>query len=185
MDLLQGTLDPADSWISLNLSHEQNVENFLSEAKEAVFHRFIYFAGGGPYGPFQEKAWKDHQWAWNVTFLSAARFFHTFLKIPHFRQGIAIGSQVAENHADSGAASYAAAKHALRGLVLTLQKEGGDSKDLRLFSPGYMNTNLLPPAAWPRQAGLQIHEPDRVAQDLALWMQDSKACGQNWSKGSL
>lgn len=184
MDLLQEVLDPRDSWLSVDLSCEQNVENFLVAAKDSLFHRFIYFAGGGPFGKFEKKAWKDHRWAWSVTFLSAARFFHAFLRMPHFRQGVAIGSQVAENHGDAGAASYAAAKHALRGLLLTLQMESGD-KDLRLFSPSYMNTNLLPPAAWPRQAGLKVHEPSRVAHDLALWMQDSTQCGQNWSKGTL
>lgn len=133
MDLLQEVPGSQRFLAFGQSSREQNVENFLNEAKDIVFHRFIYFAGGGPYGKFEEKAWKDHQWAWSVTFLSAARFFHTFLRMPHFRQGIGIGSQVAENHGDSGAASYAAAKHALRGLLLTLQMESS-GKDLRLFS---------------------------------------------------
>ncbi|MBK7960771.1 MAG: hypothetical protein IPK04_05925 [Bdellovibrionales bacterium] len=87
------------------------------------------------------------------------------MRSPHFKQGIFIGSQIAERNPDINAASYTAAKHALLGIISTLQKEaleGKDTKkaslahDLRLFSPGYMNTSLLPPTAWPRLGALRF-----------------------------
>ena len=73
--------------------------------------RVFYLAGGGPYGDFQKKAWKDHIWAWEVTFLSAARLVHALLNETS-PQIVLCGSSVAENAGDAQAASYASAKHA-------------------------------------------------------------------------
>ena len=81
-------------------------------------------------------------------------------------QVILVGSSVAESAADPKAASYCAAKHALRGLFLSLREEYPDW-DLRLFSPGYMDTDMLPPHALVRKKG--VHDPARVASDLWSW----------------
>lgn len=183
-----------DSWFSVDLSKPEAVETFLDLDLLSKVTRMIYFAGGGPYGHYQVKNWKDHEWAWRVSFLSAARFLHYFLRSPSFKQGILIGSQIAEKNPDVGAASYTAAKHALLGLVSTLQKEIIEEKskkksahahDLRLFSPGYMNTSLLPQTAWPRLGGVEVLEPKVLAGELIQWMQDSNVCGENWSKMTL
>ena len=182
---LKKEVGPNDQAFSYDMSKPELVEKLIETLNLKKITRFFYFAGGGPYGNFIEKSWKDHDWALNVTFVSVAKLLHYFLQQDSFRQAILIGSDIAENSPDPGASSYSAAKHALRGLVCSLQKEIGITKDLRLFSPGYMNTGLLPKSAWPRtQAGL-VTEPVVVAEQLFVWMQDSNFKAQNWSKRDL
>jgi short-subunit dehydrogenase len=123
-------------------------------------------AGGGPYGFFHERAFKDHEWAWQVTYVFAARLMHGILASKRRPQVILLGSSVAESEADPRAASYCAAKHALRGLFMSLREEQPDF-DLRLFSPGYMDTALLPVNAAARKRG--VYDPKVVAQELWTW----------------
>ncbi|MEK6773398.1 MAG: SDR family oxidoreductase [Bdellovibrionota bacterium] len=154
---------------------EQHCENLWSNSPR----RLIYFAGGGPYGTFDDFSWKDHGWALNVSFTFPAFLLHSALQAKKaakkndssgefLQQLIFIGSAVAENKPDPKAAMYCAAKHALRGLVSTIQMEQ-PKLDLRLFSPGYMDTAMLPPQAWPRQKGL-AQKVDDVAADLINFM---------------
>ena len=169
---------------SCDLSRPESLLSLLNSLKLDKIDRVIYFAGGGPYGPFQSKDWKDHQWSLQVSFLSVAQTLHHFMQSQNLRQFIAIGSAIAENKADFGAAAYASAKHALRGLISSVQTES-PLIDLRLFSPGYMNTTLLPKVAWPREMPGLVAEPSSVAAELLRWMQDSNFRGQNWSKASI
>ena len=46
-------------------------ENLTTET--AIF----YVAGGGPYGPYPNRQWKDHMWAYEVSFLFPAKLLHT------------------------------------------------------------------------------------------------------------
>lgn len=130
----------------------------------------IYFAAGGPYGNFQEKKWADHQWAMNVSFLFPAQLLHSILQTPpkNLKKFVFVGSAIAENKPDPGAASYCAAKHALKGLVTTLQAENTpDNKcafKIDLFSPGYIETDMLPAHSWPRQQGLAESAENVAAQ---------------------
>lgn len=129
--------------------------------------RLMYFAGGGPHGRFQERAWKDHEWAWRVTFLAAAQLVHAALKFSKPpRQIILCGSAVAETTADPNAASYCSAKHALIGLYRTLAAEN-PLGDVRLFSPGYLDTELLPKTASVRYKG--VWNPESIAQEFWRW----------------
>jgi short-subunit dehydrogenase len=142
----------------------QYCDQILSEQAQRIF----YFAGGGPFGEFSTKDWKDHLWAINVSFSFPAFLLHQILRsssLPH--QVCFVGSDIAENKPDPGAASYCAAKHALKGLVETLTIEN-PQLDLRLFSPGYMDTELLPRNAKPRQTS-QPMSPNLVAADLLAW----------------
>jgi NAD(P)-dependent dehydrogenase (short-subunit alcohol dehydrogenase family) len=79
---------------------------------------------------------------------------------------ILLGSAVAEASADPGAASYCAAKHALKGLIASLRAEI-PAWDLRLFSPGYMDTEMLPGNAAARRQG--VYSPARMARELWDW----------------
>ena len=133
---------------------------------EENYGKVIVVAGGGPYGLFQDREWKDHQWAWDVTFQFPARVLHALTVAARRDQVIVIGSAVAESSADPMAASYCAAKHALRGLVTTLRLEN-PGWDLRLFSPGYMDTDLLPKNAAVRKLG--VYAPSEVARELWTW----------------
>lgn len=127
--------------------------------------RIFYFAGGGPYGPFSNFEWKDHMWSMNVTFGFPA-YLLNYLGKQHsrLRHLVFIGSAIAESQPDPGAAMYCASKHALKGLIETLNQEGYPIP-ITLFSPGYMNTQMLPKSAWPRERGL-VSEPETVAEQL-------------------
>jgi len=134
---------------------------------EENYSKVICVAGGGPFGPFQERAMKDHQWAWEVTYHFQARLIHAMLVAgKRDEQLILVGSAVAESQPDPLAASYCAAKHALKGLVTSVRLEN-PGWDIRLFSPGYMDTELLPPNAAVRQLG--VYSPADMARDLWLW----------------
>ena len=125
--------------------------------------RIFYCAAGGPYGDFQKYEWKDHAWSMKVSFEFPAYLIHQLLKseVVGLKQVCVIGSSIAENQADPGAAMYCAAKHGLKGLILTLQKQDL-AFDLRLLSPGYMNTDLLPKGTKPRNQGQSV-DPASIA----------------------
>lgn len=155
-----------------------------------------YFAGGGPYGAYGSKAWRDHQWAYRVNFETPAQLLHAVFSsrqlstasqaLPGLQQMIVVGSAVAGQQPDPLAASYSAAKHALHGLITSIQTENvqGVSKsqnelDLRLFSPGYMDTALLPASAEPRQKPGLVMDVQSVADQFLDWSFQSTAVGQN------
>lgn len=136
---------------------------FLSQLKSFNSTRIIYVAGGGPYGVFQKKKWADHVWALNTTLLYPAELLHAILQSQsetdvlgwaNLAQITFVGSQIAESKADPMAASYAAAKHGLKGLISTIQAEGLQKPLVLLFSPGYMQTDMLPAHSWPVTQGL-------------------------------
>lgn len=162
------------SSVSFDFSRSETWLKLISHLKEWQPTRIWYFAAGGPYGHFSDKEWKDHEWAWRVSFLCPAFLLHSSELVP--QQWIAVGSAIAENRPDPMAGSYCAAKHALRGLITTLQAESA-KPDLRLFSPGYMDTDLLPPQALPRQK--ELVSPSLVAQQFVDWALDEKNRNQN------
>ena len=142
--------------------------DFLNQIKSFEPTDLIYFAGGGPYGNFADKKWSDHLWALTTTFLYPAELLHLLLSQNlHFaslENIVVVGSAVAEARPDPKAASYAAAKHALKGLIDTLQLEPVRPR-IQIFSPGYMQTDLLPVNSQPRQEQ-RAENPVNVAQKL-------------------
>lgn len=147
-----------------SLHGQDQVEQYL--LGKQPFTKVFLVAGGGPYGPFHERPWASHEWAWQTTFQFAARVLHTLGSRHRFEQVILVGSSVAESEGDPRAASYAAAKHALKGLYLSLRAES-PQWDVRLFSPGYMDTDLLPKNAPVRQKG--VYSPAALARELWTW----------------
>lgn len=161
----------AIQWLSADVSRPEEQERTLVNLADYTPDQVICTLGGGPFGPFHEKAWRDHQWSLEVSFLFPARLLHWALNLPENvrpKQIVVVGSSVAEDKPDPRAASYAASKHGLKGLISTIQAEHPPI-DVRLYSPGYMNTDLLPPGAQARQQTLW--EPLEVAKDLLDWMQ--------------
>lgn len=154
-----------------DFSKPESQDRALSALTEFSPTRVLYFAGGGPYKAYHDSGWKDHRWALEVTFVFPARLLHWLLFQARVHaqvaQAIFIGSAIAEDAADPNAASYAASKHALRGLIRSVRAEN-HPVDVRLYSPGYLDTELLPGDAWPRQQGLVL-DPNRVAEDLVAW----------------
>jgi short-subunit dehydrogenase len=131
--------------------------------------QIIYCAGGGPYGVYQSKKWTDHEWALNVNFVYPAQLIHEILnhvsEFKDLKSFTSIGSDIAEAHPDVKAASYCAAKHALKGLITTLQTENSTHIRFKLFSPGYMSTDLLPVKSAPRDQN-KAESPEKVAEKL-------------------
>ncbi len=147
---------------------QRRVLDLISEKKP---ERVFYFAGGGPFGEFHLKEWKDHQWALEVNFLFPARLLHAVLAASAgVKQIVFVGSLIAENKAHPFGASYGAGKSALRALIDSINKEARQSVDIRLFSPGYMDTEMLPKNAYPRREGLRLLSPDFVAEKFCDWV---------------
>lgn len=130
----------------------------------------LYVAGGGPYGEFFSKSWKDHAWALELNLLFPAKLLHfAGGNLENLKEALFIGSDIAEAKPDPRAASYSASKHGLRGLLISVAEENPRVK-VRLYSPGYMDTLMLPPNAKARQSGQVIHKPNIVAQDIVQWL---------------
>jgi short-subunit dehydrogenase len=149
-------------------------QNFLNELKEFGPSYLIYFAGGGPYGLFQQKKWSDHQWSLQTSFLYPAELLHLIMSQtenwPHLKKVVFIGSSVAEDKADPRASSYSAAKHALKGLVESIQAEQKSVPEILLFSPPYMQTDLLPAHSQPRLSD-RAENPEVVAERLIEYIE--------------
>lgn len=160
-----------------DFSKPDQVEHLLSSIPTDQPFRVIYFAGGGPFGSYFDKSFKDHQWAYQVSFLTPSRLLHWAGQQPQLKQMCFIGSAIAESDADPFAASYCAAKQALRGVIQSIWAENPDlAFDLRLFSPGYMDTKMLPPGSWPRENRPErIMDVDQVALKLHQWLDDLEA----------
>lgn len=162
-----------------NFGAEDEASRILPHIESFQPHRIFYVAGGGPYGKFHEKEWKDHTWALRVNFEFPAKLLHGLLqqknKFSELKQMIFVGSAVAESKPDANAAAYSAAKHALIGLVSSVRAEN-PSIDVRVFSPSYMDTEMLPANAWPRQKGL-AENPALIAEKLNAWSMSDDAKG--------
>jgi short-subunit dehydrogenase len=157
-----------------DMSLPQQVESLLQTLRVFSPTRVFYVAGGGPHGDFAQKEWKDHEWALAVSLLSPLRVVHFCLNLPTVKQIVVVGSAIAESQPDPGAASYAAAKHGLKGCISSLQSE--TAKDVRLFSPGYMSTDMLPPQAQARVGQkAAIDSPGLVAKLFIDWVQNPQA----------
>ena len=157
---------------AFDFSKEQTWPDVISLLKNYAPTRLFYFSGGGPFGPYSQKKWTSHLWAYQVNLLFPA-FLLAHLSELSLRQIVFVGSSIAESQPDPGAASYASAKHGLKGLVTSIQAEKSfPALDLRLLSPGYMDTPLLPAHAWPRQMPGRVKATPEIANILGNWIQD-------------
>lgn len=165
------------SALSRDFSKEEQWSDFIIELQKLNPERLLYFAGGGPFGPYPQKQWKDHLWSYRVNFLFPSFLLSHAQMLPRLKQIVFVGSAIAESRPDPGAASYAAGKAALWNLIRSIQQEKSLHMDLRLFSPGYLDTELLPPAARPRLSGEVILSPKAAAATLLEWIQASDDTG--------
>ncbi len=155
-------------WFSSDFSQKNQWPSLIEKINENQPEILIYCAGGGPYGKFGDKAWRDQEWALTVTFECPSYLAWELCagkNLMSVRKFIMIGSSVAGSSADPGASMYCAAKHALSGLVACLNIESPE-KEIHLFNAPYMDTDLLPPGAWPRQTAGLVQSASNVAQDL-------------------
>lgn len=161
--------------VSLDFSKLESHNNLIAQLRTFNPTRIFYCAGGGPYGKFQDKPWHSHLWTLNLNLLFPSQLLHIVLNekktsLKQLTQIIFIGSAIAEENPDPGAASYASSKHGLKGLISCIIAENSsEGLDIRLYSPGYMNTGMLPPNSRPRQDGSLIAEPQKIADDMLHW----------------
>jgi short-subunit dehydrogenase len=174
LEELASQLSRSTEVFPFDLSKTDELEALIKKLEENEVRRIFYFAGGGPFGLFHEKAWKDHMWGINVSFLSPLKLILACLsrrELNLVKQFICIGSQLADSQADPFSASYAGAKHGLKGAVESIIAEK-HPLDLRLFRPGYMDTSMLPKNATPRVQGESIVKPEDAAKVFYDWSQD-------------
>lgn len=169
-----------EAW-TFDLTQTSKLSEFTENLSQWAPTHVFYVAGGGPWGLFAEQALQAHQWALQLNLLTPMLLLHGLARQSRIIQWVSVGSAIAESHPDRNASSYSAAKHALKGLITTIQSEGltnlsGSPIDVRLYSPGYMDTALLP-AQFKSQLKLsnQILDPAAVAQDLLAWCRDDSA----------
>lgn len=156
---------------SMDFSREDQWSHYLKMIEEQKPQRIFYFAGGGPFGSYFQKEWKDHLWSYRVNFLFPSFLLSSLKSLSGLQQMVFVGSSVAESSPDPNAASYAAGKAALWNLIRSIHAEDSARLDLRLFSPGYMNTRLLPPQAWPRKTPELVQSPEAVAARFLEFVQ--------------
>ena len=177
LESLSETIESPHKILMMNFAKPDCLGKLMDELAIHKIKRVFYFAAGGPHGLFAKKEWKDHLWSLQVSFLTPSELFHGILSrddLSCVEQIIFVGSLIADSSPDPLAASYASAKHGLKGLVESVQREGVE-RDVRFFRPGYMNTDLLPKNALPRTQGKLLLDPDQVAQQFMDWALKDKA----------
>lgn len=155
---------------SFDLSLPEQQAKLIHALEEFDPDRIFYVAGGGPHGAFTDKQWKDHQWAFEVSLLAPLKILHRFSST---QQLVFVGSDIAENNNSSNELSYGLSKKALRAAIASFLEEN-PSTDIRLLSPGYMDTELLPPGAPPRTTH-HVLSPSEVAQKTIDWISRPKS----------
>ncbi len=138
--------------------------------------QIIYSAGGGPFGEFGQKNWKDHEWAIKLNFLFPAKLVWALMsskKLINECNFLYVGSAIAESESgDALGPSYAAGKWAMKGLYLSIMASQSDSDKysklkMKWISPGYMDTDLLPKGSIPRLNG-RVEDPKVVAKEILI-----------------
>lgn len=148
------------------VSDEAEFSNCLQDLKNFNPTHVLYVAGGGPYGNFFHKSWKDHEWAFKLNFTFPAKLLWTLGHHKDFfdlQEFLYVGSEIAESsNGDPLGPSYAAGKWAMKGLFKSIQASGSRI-NLNWISPGYMDTDLLPQGSTPRLQSDLVH-PKHVAE---------------------
>jgi short-subunit dehydrogenase len=167
-DLLRKLSRDADSVIPADFTMEFDQKMVFSQLESFKPTDIIYVAGGGPYGEFAKKQVKDHLWAMELNLIFPLKLIHFIFSSSEISKNIknliVVGSAIAESQPDALASSYAAAKHGLKGLVTSIQVES-PHLPLKLYSPGYMDTEMLPKNAKPRSLGV-VSAPKDEAEKL-------------------
>ncbi len=160
--------------VGADFSSHEDQEKLIEVLSTVPSLGVLYFAGGGPHGKFETKKWSSHRWAYEVNFIFPSKLLYFLLHGRENHLFTYIGSSVAESSPDPMASSYAAAKHAMKGLLSSI---GGENIErnclLRLFSPSYMDTKMLPASAWPRQKEGLVQPPSEVGERLYNWLEVS------------
>jgi short-subunit dehydrogenase len=169
MDLIPDALAISRTSVEpLDLSGDAAADSVLTKINDFKPDRIFYVAGGGPHGAFFEKSMKSHKWAYNVNQFTPIQILYGLIEQGYKGEFIYIGSAIAERSTSSKSLSYAASK---RSATVTILSYESKSLITKVFSPAYMNTDLLPKGAWPRTDCPElVAEPRDVAKILLNWL---------------
>ena len=163
---------------SIDMSQAQGQQSLQSLIESEKFDLVIYAAGGGPHGSFSAKDFKDHRWSLEVGLVAPMALAWAWLRCrDQNKMGrfVIVGSRIAEESPDPQASSYAAGKHGLVGFVSSLQKELEQNQNkVWLFSPGYMDSEMLPLTAKIRHDGSKLMSTETAAQALLRWVKKNE-----------
>lgn len=149
----------------------------LSQIKKHIFdfkpELIFYVAGGGVHGPYFSKPSHSHRWTFEVNFFRPTEIAEHLKNIKYQGTFVYIGSAIAErSHSKTGLSYSESKKLALKTLLSLKESE----LKVRVFSPPYMDTALLPQKTWPRlEAPHLVLSPDQVAAELLKWLNGNKA----------
>ena len=160
--------------VKVDLSKPHAVDQVLELVRAGNFSHIFYVAGGGPHGSFFEKPFQSHEWAYRVNFFTPIQICYELIDMGYQGEFIYIGSAIAERAKSISSLSYSSSKQMAKKALLSIPFS--DLKT-RVFSPPFMDTNLLPPKAWPRvEFENLVLDPKKVAEDCLKWIsaQDGK-----------
>jgi short-subunit dehydrogenase len=154
---------------SVDFSKPESIEKLKKIIdKNSDLETIFYCAGGGPHGDFFSKPVHSHKWAFEVNFLRPIELVYYLIEKEYKGTFIYIGSCIAERSDSLNSLSYASSKKLALKSLLSIKDS---SLKIRVFSPPYMDTQLLPAKSWPRQENPElVLDPDKVAKTLLEWL---------------
>lgn len=155
--------------VKIDLSKAEAVDQVLELVQTGDFSHIFYVAGGGPHGPFFEKSFQSHDWAYRVNFFSPIQICYALIDRGYRGEFIYVGSAIAERSQSLNSLSYSGSKKMAKSALLSIPLKVLKTK---VFSPPYMDTSLLPKGAWPRLEGVGlVLDPKKVASECLNWLE--------------
>lgn len=154
--------------LSIDFSRPESAVLIMKEVESFKPDIIFYVAGGGPHGDFLSKPLHSHQWAYQVNYFTPIALAYALIEQKYQGDFVYIGSAVAERSSSNQSLSYSQSKKmAKQSLLATPEK----SLKVRVFSPAYMDTDMLTKNAWPRiEAPELVIKPEKVAEELVAWL---------------
>jgi len=178
MDLIPDSLSVSrTSSDPIDFSKEESAALVIGRVKDFQPSEIIYVAGGGPHGAFFEKSMKSHKWAYNVNLFTPIQILYGLIDLGYKGEFVYVGSAIAERSNSAASLSYSTSKKSAKDIILLCSSNLLKTK---VFSPPYMDTDLLPKGSWPREEHPDlVVEPSKVAKVMLEWVS-----GQNGDNDS-
>jgi short-subunit dehydrogenase len=155
--------------VTLDLASPESAKQVLKCLEDRDIGLVLYSAGGGPYKKFFKHSWSAHEWALRLNQLTPAEILHGLGAGGYSGLFAYVGSAIADSPGgDPNGPSYGAGKAGMGNLIRSLSKSG--NQNCLLFSPGYMDTEMVPVNAAVRQSPESLLPVDRTASVLCHWL---------------
>ena len=152
----------------LDLSKPESLIQITNHFTEYEPEMVFYVAGGGVHGEYFSKPMHSHRWTFEVNFFRPIEIAHSLKQAGYKGTFVYVGSAIAERSNSKNSLSYAESKKLALKTLLSLNES---ELKVRIFSPPYMDTNLLPKNSWPRlEYPDLVLDPNYVAAELLKWL---------------